>query len=128
MGRVPGSKNSANKKKKYKKALSTKNRPKDIDQIQDEIKKEEVTGEAMKFEIDEDLPGLGQFYCVPCARHFGNAEILSKHKSSKPHKRRMKDVAQEQYTQEEADRGSGKVKEVLPPAHPKDNMDTVDDA
>lgn len=31
---------------------------------------------------------------------------------------RMKDVAQEQYTQEEAERGAGIVREKYPPAHP----------
>jgi hypothetical protein len=35
-------------------------------------------------------------------------------RSSKIHKRRLKDVAQEQYTQEEADRAAGKTKEILP--------------
>ena len=32
---------------------------------------------------------------------------------------RMKDVRQEKYTQEEADRGAGKTAEKLPPAHPE---------
>lgn len=34
----------------------------------------------------------------------------------------MEDVAQKQYTHDEADYGSGKTKEILPPAHPKDEM------
>jgi hypothetical protein len=35
-------------------------------------------------------------------------------KKTKPHKRRVKDVAQQQYSQTEADRGAGKTREVLP--------------
>jgi hypothetical protein len=31
----------------------------------------------------------------------------------------LEELKQEQYTQEEADRGAGKSKEVLPPAHPE---------
>jgi hypothetical protein len=31
---------------------------------------------------------------------------------------RLEELKQEQYTQQEADRASGKSKEVLPPAHP----------
>ncbi|CAM9300659.1 unnamed protein product, partial [Discosporangium mesarthrocarpum] len=105
------------KNKQYKKGHATKSRSKDIDQIQDELKKEEETGKPMSFELDDDLPGQGQFYCAPCARHFAGQEPLHWHIKSKLHKRRLKDVAQEQYTQEEAERGAGMSKEVYPPAH-----------
>ncbi len=129
MGRVPGSKNSAKKKKVYKKAHATWCRPRDIDQVQDDLRKEKEQGAKMSFHADDDLPGLGQFYCTPCARHFSDQGTLDNHCTSKPHRRRLKDVAREQYTQEEADRGAGKSKEILPPAHPelsnakKRNMD-----
>ena len=118
MGRIPGSKNNAKKKKVYKKAHATWCRPRDIDQIQDDIKKESSIGQKMEFELDDDLPGLGQFYCTPCARHFMSQSYLDTHIQSRPHKRRIKDIQNEQYTQAEADRGSGKSKEILPPAHP----------
>jgi hypothetical protein len=119
MGRVPGSKNSAKKKKVYKKAHATWCRPRDIDQIQDDIKKENSVGKAMQFDHDEDLPGMGQFYCTPCGRHFTDQATKDAHCATKVHKRRLKDIAQEQYSQAEADRGSGKTKEILPPAHPE---------
>jgi hypothetical protein len=35
----------------------------------------------------------------------------------------LKDVAQEQYTQAEAERAAGKTKEILPPVHAKNKMD-----
>lgn len=63
-------------------------RRKDIDQIQDELAAEEEKGEETKFEIDDDLPGQGQFFCTPCARHFTDAETRRIHIRSKLHKRR----------------------------------------
>ncbi|CAM9488527.1 unnamed protein product [Sphacelaria rigidula] len=119
------------KNKVYKKIHATKNRRKDVDQIQDELAAEEEKGEETVFEIDDDLPGQGQFYCTPCARHFTDAETKRVHIKSKLHKRRrvivelfhnvlpeMKDVAQEQYTQAEAERAAGMTREKYPPAHP----------
>jgi bud site selection protein 20 len=78
---------------------------------------EEKLGKKMEFDADDDLPGLGLFYCTPCARHFIDSQALEEHMSSKVHKRRLKDVAQEQYTQAEADAAAGKTKEILPPVN-----------
>ena len=61
----------------------------------------------------------GQFYCLECARHFNDQHALDEHRISKVHKRRLKDLAQKKYTQEEAEFAAGKTKEVLPPAHPR---------
>lgn len=63
-------------------------RRKDVDQIQDELMEEEKKGEEMVFEIDDDLPGQGQFYCTPCARHFTDDKTKTVHIKSKLHKRR----------------------------------------
>ena len=112
MGRVSNRrKNADSKKKGFKKSRITKRRARDIDQIQDELKNEQEKGAKLVFELDEDLPGLGQFYCTPCARHFADQTTLDTHCTSKPHKRRLKDVAQEQYTQDEADRAATHVTE-----------------
>jgi Zinc-finger double-stranded RNA-binding len=106
------------KNKQFKKSHCTANRSMDVDQIQDNLEKEQELGRKTDFEFDDDLPGGGQFYCTPCARHFMDQDNLDKHTKSKIHKRRMKDVAQEKYTQAEADAGAGKSKEVYAPAHP----------
>jgi len=119
MGRVRVSRRKTSKNKQYKKSHKTDNRARDVDQVQDDLKKEMDSGTKMHFDIDDDLPGLGQFYCTPCARHFADQTTLDTHKRTKVHKRRLKDVAQEQYTQAEADAAAGKTKEVLPPAHPR---------
>lgn len=114
MGRTRNHKTRARKNKSYKKSHCTANRARDIDQIQDDLKKEEKLGKKMEFDADDDLPGLGQFYCTPCARHFIDNQALEEHMSSKVHKRRLKDVAQEQYTQGEAEAAAGKTVEILP--------------
>ena len=55
MGRVNHSKST--KKKCYKKALDVKRRPRDVDQIQDDLKREKELNQPMTFELDDDLPG-----------------------------------------------------------------------
>lgn len=114
MGRQRTSRRKTSKTKKYKKSFKTANRPKDVDEVQDDLQREQREGPTV-FEPDDDLPGLGQFYCTPCAKHFGDEQALNSHFKAKAHKRRLKDVAEEQYTKEEAERGAGKTKEVLPP-------------
>lgn len=124
MGTGPGrrKKGAHCKNKNYKRAHATKSRRRDVDQIQDDLKKEASAGHTLSFPIDEDLPGLGQYYCTPCARHFIDEFTKNAHVKSKLHKRRIKDVSQEQYTLEEAERGAGKTKEKYTPAHPTTTM------
>ena len=43
----------------------------------------------MTFELSDDLPGMGQFYCLDCARHFSDEKTLATHKLTKDHKRRL---------------------------------------
>jgi bud site selection protein 20 len=88
MGRVRTSRRKTSKNKASKKRHDTKRRRTDIDQVQDNMKKEEETGQKEEFELDEDLPGLGQFFCSQCSRHFSNQETLTVHEKTKPHKRR----------------------------------------
>ncbi len=88
MGRTRNKRQRATKNKQYKKSHDTKRRRRDIDQIQDDVKREDDTGAKTTFDVDEDLPGLGQFYCTPCARHFICRETLETHEKTKVHKRR----------------------------------------
>ena len=131
MGRVRVSRRRTSKNKQFKKQHATKSRRRDIDQIQDDLakiqqthvtlidtSKEIVDQLKINCEYDEDLPGLGQHYCVPCGRHFSDENTLQIHQNTKDHKRRLKDLSQPQYTQTEAEFGARKTKEILPPAHP----------
>ena len=88
MGRVAHSRRKTSKNKQFKRAIDTKRRPRDVDQIQDDMVKEQEKGEVTTFEIDEDLPGLGQHYCTTCAKHFSDQSTLELHTLTKFHKRR----------------------------------------
>jgi Zinc-finger double-stranded RNA-binding len=88
MGRVRNSRRRTKKNKTYKKAHKTHCRPRDIDQVQDDLIKEKEAGKKMGFELDEDLPGGGQYYCTFCARHFADQATLEAHEATKVHKRR----------------------------------------
>ena len=113
-------KGARSKIKKYKRAKWLNRRAKDTDQIQDEIEKAEITGvPADKFEYDDELPGGGQFFCVETGKHFADAKALADHKKSRYYKRRCKELKEEKYTQDEAERAAGMTKEKLPPAHSK---------
>mmetsp|Transcript_26345 Transcript_26345/g.63517 ORF Transcript_26345/g.63517 Transcript_26345/m.63517 type:complete len:122 (-) Transcript_26345:368-733(-) len=100
----------------HKKAVKVKRRKKDLDQIQDEIKLH-VPSEAKDAKdrnrkkatlpFDPDLPGLGQFYCAYCARYFINATTQKNHERTKDHKKQIKKVREEQYTQKEAEEAAG---------------------
>ncbi len=39
---------------------------------------------------DEDTPGFGKYYCIPCSKYCQTAVALVDHEKSKPHKRKVK--------------------------------------
>merc|ERR1712200_247783 len=78
----------------------------DLDQIDGDL--QAGKGEAlMKQNVDFDKPGLAQFYCVHCAKHFINGDAFKSHVKGKPHKRRLHALETEPYTVEESLRASG---------------------
>ncbi len=84
-----------------------KRRTKDIDQIQDELREIAEGRRSAAAYLDAEAPGGGAHVCVPCSRHFISAAVLEEHCRTKPHKKRVKQVAEPQYTQKEADAGAG---------------------
>ncbi|KAJ3043317.1 Bud site selection protein 20 [Rhizophlyctis rosea] len=87
-----------------KRAKRTRARVKDLDQIHEDMKNpEKVSVQA----IDADLPGLGQHYCLQCARYFTTAASLNDHIKTKLHKKRLKALKEEPYTQKEAELAAG---------------------
>ncbi|KAJ0612965.1 putative transcription factor C2H2 family [Helianthus annuus] len=38
--------------------------------------------------LDEDLPGMGQYYCLHCDRYFANVAVRDEHFKTKRHKKR----------------------------------------
>jgi bud site selection protein 20 len=84
MSRVRHKRTHKEKRAEYR-AHRTRRRTRDLDQIHEDLKeKEKYLNQA----LNEELPGLGQFYCIECAKHYISADALSTHQSSKVHKKR----------------------------------------
>ncbi|CAI9580317.1 unnamed protein product [Staurois parvus] len=94
------------KKKNIAKNWKTKRRVKDLDQIHEDMRPENA-GRLLNQEIDYDVPGNAQHYCLHCARHFVDLKTLKEHFKTKVHKKRLKQLRDEPYTQEEAERAAG---------------------
>ncbi|KAL2715925.1 serine--tRNA synthetase-like protein Slimp [Vespula squamosa] len=108
------------KRKKYhkgdthlKKGWRTKRRTKDLDEIDEDLKEENVK-QLLHQEVDLDKPGAAQHYCVHCARYFINQTALHSHFTTKVHKRRLKALELEPYSIEESERASGKGSYIAP--------------
>ncbi|WVQ96984.1 hypothetical protein IAU59_004093 [Kwoniella sp. CBS 9459] len=87
-------------------AARTRVRVKDLDQIEMDLR----PGNRAKLErqeIDEDKPGLGQHYCVECAKYYETSLALKNHLKSKVHKRRLKELRDPAYTVAESERAAG---------------------
>ncbi|GAB4856646.1 hypothetical protein Ancab_014558 [Ancistrocladus abbreviatus] len=61
------------------------------DAVYDELQKQE--GERRPMPPDDDLPGMGQYYCLHCDRYFSSLEVRDEHFKSKRHKKRLKQMA-----------------------------------
>ncbi|XP_075983719.1 zinc finger protein 593 homolog [Anticarsia gemmatalis] len=101
------------KRKKYhhgdthlKKRWRVRNRKKDLDQIDDDLK-EGNSDKLLNQSVDLDLPGAAQHYCLHCARYFIDEKALSEHFKTKVHKRRLKALELEPYSIEESERAAG---------------------
>ena len=101
------------KRKKYhygdthlKKGWRTKRRTRDLDQIDTDLGEGKVE-KLLAQEVDFDKAGLGQFYCVHCAKDFINPKAFQDHVKGKPHKRRLHALKTDPYTIEEANRAAG---------------------
>mmetsp|Transcript_11588 Transcript_11588/g.42373 ORF Transcript_11588/g.42373 Transcript_11588/m.42373 type:complete len:138 (+) Transcript_11588:189-602(+) len=96
MGRCPNNKKKGTRSQKcdHKAMKRSKFLHKHIDVVFDEYhaeKQRELRGEdPPPRQLDEDLPGLGQFYCSVTARYFETADALEKHKRTKHYKRTLK--------------------------------------
>lgn len=89
--------------KRYK----TKRRTKDLDLIFEDLSSKETIQKLKNQPIDETLPGLGQYYCIECAKYYENQLSLDRHTKSKVHKRRAKQLKVKPYTNLEAEAASG---------------------
>merc|ERR1712141_982291 len=116
------------KRKKYhfgdthlKKKWRTKRRTKDLDQIDTDLVPDNAE-KLLNQAVDFDKPGLAQFYCVHCAKHFINERAFKDHIKGKPHKRRLHALETEPYTIEESERAAGMGSYIVPR---KRKMETI---
>lgn len=97
---MPAIRGSDSKKK-------TRRRARDLDQIHADLHQARHLQRYKETKAAEDLPGLGQHYCVECAKWFESEDNLTKHARGKPHKRRVKQLTEEPYSQKEAEAATG---------------------
>eukprot|EP01025_Chloroclados_australasicus_P062458 TRINITY_DN8205_c0_g1_i6.p2 TRINITY_DN8205_c0_g1~~TRINITY_DN8205_c0_g1_i6.p2 ORF type:complete len:151 (+),score=17.15 TRINITY_DN8205_c0_g1_i6:45-455(+) len=113
---------SGNRRKPQKRAVRGKFIERHIDQVFDDFEKpsEDVhdgkqgpQGTTSRVELDEDLPGHGKHYCIPCSKYFISENALETHQKSKPHKRRLGELVKVQssgekpHTARDAERAAG---------------------
>lgn len=108
MGQCQRRRKNLSKNKQYQRARKTKHSTKFIDEILEDLKPENIVKLTHK-PLDENLPGLGQFYCVFCSRYFINKDALENHFVTKEHKKRVKRTKDEPYTIEDSKRYGGQM-------------------
>lgn len=108
MGQCQRRKGNTSKNKQYQKARKTKHRTKDLDEIVTDLKPENII-KLQHQKLDENLPGLGQFYCVFCARYFINNDSLNHHYKGKEHKKQVKRTQEEPYSIKESKQHGGQM-------------------
>jgi bud site selection protein 20 len=60
----------------------------DLDQIALDLKSPRHLAQHKDLKAAEDLPGLGEFYCVECAKWFESEHSLLGHRKGSAHRRR----------------------------------------
>ncbi|KAK4834123.1 hypothetical protein QYF36_017338 [Acer negundo] len=101
MGKCPNRKNF-----NYVRVSLTENLGSRDDAVYDEIQKPESEKNPLPF--DEDLPGMGQFYCLHCDRYFANVSVRDEHFKTKRHRKRVKEMmGSKPHTQLDADLAAG---------------------
>ena len=96
------------KHKQIKKAnLKVKRYRRDVDQVVLDDMQPDNAEKLLNQELDEYKPGLGQHYCLHCARYFISDNAIQTHFKTKEHKKRFKTCKEIPYSHEEAERAGG---------------------
>ncbi|KAF8541952.1 hypothetical protein BDD12DRAFT_730443 [Trichophaea hybrida] len=85
----------------------TKRRTRDLDQIHGDLRNPRQLLQLKALIPDEDRPALGIYHCVECAKYFEQEHNLREHRRGKNHKRRVRMLKEEPYSQKEADAAAG---------------------
>merc|ERR1712168_187235 len=115
MGKPQRKKRTHKNIKDFKKKIRTRKRTTDIDEVHDHMEPDRIN-DYLHQKVDPDLPGDGQFYCIPCARYFINQTVFTEHKKTKNHKKRLRVLKESPYTQAEAEAAAGMGSYTVPKA------------
>jgi bud site selection protein 20 len=85
----------------------TRRHTRDLDQVHADLQSQKHLQQYKDTKAPEDLPGFGQFYCTECAKWFESDLNYGKHIKGKPHKKRVKQMKEEPYSQKEAEAAVG---------------------
>ncbi|KAK7909157.1 hypothetical protein PG985_015035 [Apiospora marii] len=85
----------------------TRRHLRDLDQIKADLLSPRHLELYKETKATDDLPDLGKWYCVECAKWFESERNMIFHQKGKPHKRRVKQMKEEPYTQREAEAAVG---------------------
>jgi len=112
---------------KLQKLQKTKRKKRDLDQIYEDLQPEEVK-KFTSLEVDLDLPGQGQFYCISCSRYFITNKVLIEHFQTKLHKKRVKQLKEKPYTGPDIliDNGKPLNRNPVPIPAPMDNVTSTE--
>ncbi|EXJ90010.1 hypothetical protein A1O3_03078 [Capronia epimyces CBS 606.96] len=87
--------------------IKTKRRTRDLDQVKADLKSPKHLSQHQNAKASEDLPALGAFYCIECAKYFSDSHNLNEHRRGKIHKRRVRMLKEEAHTQQLAEAAVG---------------------
>ncbi|KAK5099475.1 hypothetical protein LTR70_002375 [Exophiala xenobiotica] len=87
--------------------IKTKRLTRGLDQVKADLANPRHLTQYKSTKAAEDLPGLGEFYCIECAKWFEGEHNLASHRRGKNHKRRVKELRAEAHTQKRADAAVG---------------------
>ena len=102
MGKPQRRKGSTAKDKAIHRIRKAKHFTKLNDQVYEDLQPQNIE-KFLTQPKNEDLPGLGQFYCVHCAKYFVNNRSLVEHKKSKDHKKMVKTLLEKPFDLKEAE-------------------------
>ncbi|KAJ9201807.1 hypothetical protein DTO027B5_8870 [Paecilomyces variotii] len=87
--------------------IKTKRMTRGYDQVRADLDSSKHLRQYKATKDAEDLPGLGKHYCVECAKWFESEFNLKAHTKGKNHKRRVRILREETYTQKDAEAAVG---------------------
>ena len=79
----------------------------DLDLIKSDLKSPKHLTQHKALTAAEDLPALGEHYCIECAKWFESNYNIAAHRKGKNHKRRVRMLKGEAHSQKAADAAVG---------------------